>query len=560
MQTFNTQYKDKSSLQDFITSNSISNYKNILIQIFSGIIDEKHSLDISSAIQEMLPSANIIGTTTSGEICSGEVYTQTVTISFSVFEHTVVKSNFYNLDENFKLEDLENDLIRDDTKALIIFSDGLKSDAEKLLKDIYTLKPEIVIAGGRAGDNNEFKKTYVFDEKNYSENGCVIATLNSKELIVNNDYILNWTPIGKDMIVTKADNSILYELDGIPILDVYRKYLGEDVVKNLPTSAMEFPLIVRKDDIYVARDPIVKMEGDSLMFAGNFEEGDSVRFSFGNIEDISGDVGNYFNEFSKFPAESIFVYSCSARKALMGGKLNGELNMLESLAPTAGFFTYGEYFHTSNIVELLNVTTTFLALSESKGVQKRVLKEVNSVDVDVVKKALTHLVKVTTAELEHISTHDSLTGIYNRAEYIKRVCLKIKGAKRYNENFGLMLIDIDYFKLINDNYGHGVGDKVLKKLADTLMKNIREDDLVARWGGEEFVIIANYATVNILEKLAKKLQEKIAGVNFSPIPKLTVSFGLSVYRDGDTEETLFKRVDNALYTAKNNGRNCYVVG
>ena len=560
MQSFNTQFKDKKSLKDFISSNSINKSKNILVQIFSGVIDEKKSLDLSSTIKELLPDANIIGTTTSGEICLGKVYDNSVTISFSIFESTVVKSNFYNLDDNFKLSDVVNDLITDDTKVLIIFSDGLKSNAEKLLKDIYTLKQEAIIAGGRAGDNNKFKKTYVFDEKNYSENGCVIATLNSKQLIVNNDYMLNWTPIGKDMTVTKVDNNILYELDGIPILDIYRKYLGNDAVKNLPESAMEFPLIIKKDNIYIARDPIVKMEDDSLMFAGNFEEGDNVRFSFGNIEDISGDVGNYFNEFSKFPAESIFVYSCSARKALMEGKLNDELNILESLAHTSGFFTYGEYFHTSNIIELLNVTTTFLALSESSTVKKRVLKKTKVQSVDVVKKALTHLVKVTTQELEHISTHDTLTALYNRSEYIKRVCLKIKGAQRYKEKFGLMLIDIDHFKLINDNYGHAVGDKILKKLADALVNNVREDDLVARWGGEEFVIIVNYATVNILEKLAKKLQKKIAEVDFSPVNRVTVSFGLSTYVDGDTEERLFKRVDNALYAAKNSGRNCYVVG
>ena len=560
MQSFNTQFKNKSSLSDFISSNSIDKYENILVQIFSGVINEKKSLNLSSSIQKILPNAKIIGTTTSGEICGGKVYSKTVTISFSVFESATVKSNFYKLDKSFKLQDVANDLISSDTKALIIFSDGLKSNAEKLLKDIYTLKPEIVIAGGRAGDNNQFKKTYIFDEKNYSEDGCVIATISGSELVVNNDYILNWTPIGKDMTVTKADENILYELDGIPILDVYRKYLGDDVVNDLPKSAMEFPLIIKKDSIYVARDPVVKREDDSLVFAGNFEVGDNVRFSFGNIEDISGDIGKYFNDFSKFPAESIFVYSCSARKALMGGKLNDELNMLESLATTSGFFTYGEYFHTSNIIELLNVTTTFLALSESNKVKKRVLKKSSSKDIDVVEKALTHLVKVTTQELEHISTHDTLTAIYNRAEYIKRVCLKIKGAERYSEHFGLMLIDIDHFKLVNDNYGHVVGDKVLKKLAQTLLSNVREDDLVARWGGEEFIIIVNYATVDILENLTKKLQKKIAKVNFNPVSRLTVSFGLSVYIEGDTEESLFKRVDNALYAAKQSGRNCYVVG
>ncbi len=560
MQTFNTQFKDKNSLADFISSKAIADCKNILVQIFSGVVDEKQSIELSSYIQEILPNAKVIGTTTSGEVSAGKIFNETVTISFSLFEKTLVRSGFYNLDDSFNPQKVADELIRDDTKALIIFSDGLKSDADKLLKDIYMLKPGVVVAGGRAGDNNKFVKTYVFDEKNYSENGCVIVTLSSKELIVNNDYILNWTPIGRDMVVTKADKNILYELDGTPILEIYKKYLGEDIVRYLPKSAMEFPLIVKKDSIYVARDPLAKTEDDALMFAGNFEEGDSVRFSFGNMEDIVGSINKYFNKFSKFPAESIFVYSCTARKELMGEKLEDEFNILESLATTAGFFTYGEYFHTSNIVELLNVTTTFLALSESPIVKKRVLKEVEVKDCDIVKKALAHLVKVATQELEHLSTHDTLTGIYNRVEYIKRVSLKIKSAQRYNESFGLMLIDIDYFKLVNDNYGHSVGDDILKKLAKILVSNVREDDLVARWGGEEFIIIVNYANVKVLEKLAKKLQTKIAESDFSPIHRLTVSFGLSVYVDGDTEETLFKRVDNALYTAKQHGRNCYVVG
>ena len=140
------------------------------------------------------------------------------------------------------------------------------------------------------------------------------------------------------------------------------------------------------------------------------------------------------------------------------------------------------------------------------------------------------------------------------------VSLKIKSAQRYNESFGLILIDIDHFKLINDNYGHSVGDKVLKKLAKAFVQSVREDDLVARWGGEEFILIVNYATIKILEKLTKKLQQKIAKLSFSPVTKVTVSFGLSVYIDGDSEESLFKRVDNALYTAKNSGRDCYVIG
>jgi len=560
MQSFNTQFRDKNSLEDFITSNSIKKYKNILVQVFSGIVDEKQSLDLSSHIQEILPTAKIIGTTTSGEICAGKIFDKTVTVSFTTFDTTVVKSGFYTLDENFKLEDISKDLIMSDTKAIIIFSDGLKSNAERLLKDLYALRPDIVIAGGRAGDNILFEKTYVFDEIQHSENACVIASLSGDELLVNSDYILNWTPIGKDMVVTKAKDNILYELDGMPIFEVYEKYLGSSVIEDFPQSSLEFPLIIKKDHIYVARDSLLRTEDNAIMYAGNFEIGDTVRFSFGNIEDITDETYEYFDKFKKLPAESVFIYSCTARKSLMGDKLEDEMNILESLAPTVGFFTYGEFFHTSNIMELLNVTTTFLALSESPAVKNRTLKIAPPKEYDSVKKVLTHLIKVATEELEHISTHDSLTAIYNRAEYIKRVCLKIKGAQRYNEHFGLILLDIDYFKLVNDNYGHVVGDKVLQQLATTLLSNVREDDLVARWGGEEFIIIVNYATVEILEKLTKKLQKKIAEVDFHPIHKLTVSFGLSVYIDGDTEETLFKRVDNALYAAKNSGRDCYIIG
>ena len=560
MQSFNTQFKDKNLLEDFITLNSINKSENILVQIFSGVIDEKQNLDLSAFIKKLLPSANIIGVTTCGEICNAKLFNQTVTISFTIFNSTIVKSNFYSLSQSSQVEDILNDLLRDDTKAIILLSDGLTSNAEQLLKDIYKLRPDIVIAGGKAGDNFTFKKTYVFDETQHSENGCVIASLSGEKLLVNSDYILNWTPIGTDMVATKAKGNLLYELDGVPVYDVYKKYLGDDVMDNFPRSSMEFPLIIKKDHIFVARDPLVKTDDNAIMYAGNFENGDTVRFSFSNIEDITDETQEYFDKFKKLPAEVVFVYSCASRKLLMGEKLEDEMSILESLAPTVGFFTYGEFFHTSNIAELLNVSTTFLALSESPKIDKRVLQKSPPKEYDSVKKVLTHLIKVATEELEHISTHDPLTALYNRSEYIKRIVLKIKGAQRYSEKFGIILLDIDHFKLVNDNYGHVVGDKVLQTLAQILISNVREDDLIARWGGEEFIIIVNYATVDILEKLAQKLQKKIAEIDFSPISKLTVSFGLSVYIDGDDEESLFKRVDNALYAAKNSGRNCYVIG
>ena len=160
-------------------------------------------------------------------------------------------------------------------------------------------------------------------------------------------------------------------------------------------------------------------------------------------------------------------------------------------------------------------------------------------------------------ELEYISIHDTLTNIYNRGYFQTELHKKINSAKRYNQNFSFAMLDIDHFKAVNDTYGHQVGDKVLQIISNCIKRYIREDDIFARWGGEEFVIIANGSDIKQLKLLIQKLQKEIAKVSFSPVPKVTVSFGLTTYQDGDNEESIQKRADDALYIAKNNGRDRY---
>jgi diguanylate cyclase (GGDEF)-like protein len=560
MRIHNVIFTTQKALEEFIQTHSIEECENILVQIFSGVTEPKKFMKVAQNIKASLPQAKIIGTTTSGEIYEGKMYEKKIVISFSLFDATKVQSKLYEFDKSFCMEDIKNDLYAEDTKALIILSDGLKSNTELYIKELHEMDEDVTIAGGRAGDNAAFKATYVFDEKQYTDNGWVLASLSAEELFVNSSYLLNWTPIGKEMIVTKCDGNVLYELDSVPIVQVYRKYLGDDVVKDLPVSCMSFPLITIKDGIEVARDPVAVLEQDAMVYAGNFEEGDIVRFSFANIEDLTDNLEEHFKKLSKYPSEAIYVYSCAVRKALLEEKLLGELSLLESLAPSVGFFTYGEFYQSNRIAELLNVTTTFMMLSESKESGGKVFNKTKIDDFDVIKKALTHLVKVTTHELEKLSTHDVLTGLYNRNEYLKIIRNKIKSAERYGEGFGLMLVDIDHFKLVNDNYGHKIGDEVLIKFAKTLQKNIREDDFVARWGGEEFIIIANHTETKALEKIAKKLQKAIAKIEVGPVKRVSASFGLTVYNEGDTDESMFKRVDNSMYVAKQSGRDRYVIG
>ena len=559
MKTYNIIYKDETAFHSFVKEHNLREEKELLIQIFSPIADEEFCLVLAQTIKKALPQANIIGTTTAGGIANAKVEDKRAVISCTLFTKSSVASKLYSWSDTFVVQNIKDDLVQDDTKAMIIFSDGLKSDAEALISKIHEALPAVVIAGGRAGDFH-FEKTCVFNENSYSEKGFVVATLSGQSLYAKSDYVLAWTPIGKEMTVTKAEGTMLYELDGIPALDIYRRYLGDHIVQDMPRSCMAFPLLLQKGDVTVARDPIAVTEDGQLLYGGKFEVGDVVRFSFADIEDLTDHLDELYASLSQNLAETIFVYSCVARKALLEKKIEDELRVLEAIAPTSGFFTFGEFFQSIKVAQLLNVTTTALFLSESPEIE-RTQKSFTSIHkYDSIKKSLTHLVKVTSQELERMSNHDALTSLYNRQEYIRVVTRMLKSAKRYDEIFGMMLLDIDFFKLVNDNYGHDVGDQVLQKIAKVLLENTREDDFVARWGGEEFVIIVKNASLSTLEIVAQKIQKKMKETSFNPVSKITLSFGLTLYREGDDEDALFNRVDNALYRAKNNGRDQYVIG
>ena len=159
-------------------------------------------------------------------------------------------------------------------------------------------------------------------------------------------------------------------------------------------------------------------------------------------------------------------------------------------------------------------------------------------------------------ELELLSVTDPLTGIYNRMKINKTLDYEYKIAKRYKSDFGLMLIDIDHFKAVNDTYGHDMGDRVLKQFVNLIKSNIRETDILGRWGGEEFVVICPRTNIDALENVAENLRNKIEKYNFShELKSITASFGITCYNEKNDLTTLLKAADVALYKAKELGRN-----
>ena len=156
------------------------------------------------------------------------------------------------------------------------------------------------------------------------------------------------------------------------------------------------------------------------------------------------------------------------------------------------------------------------------------------------------------------SETDALTGIYNRKKLQDTLILEIKKAYRYDQDFSIILIDIDHFKNVNDTYGHLTGDNVIKAVCNLISNNIRDIDLFARWGGEEFVILVNNQDKQQIKLMAEKIREKISQTKLDNLD-VTCSFGIAQYEKNDTDEIIFKKADDALYTAKESGRNCVIV-
>lgn len=158
-------------------------------------------------------------------------------------------------------------------------------------------------------------------------------------------------------------------------------------------------------------------------------------------------------------------------------------------------------------------------------------------------------------EIKLLAETDPLTGIYNRRMFFDYLEIELLRTKRYGNNLSLIMLDIDYFKKVNDTYGHDVGDYVLRTIVDIVKEKVREADILARYGGEEFIIILPETDIGGAKTLAEKIRILIEKNIFNKVKMVTVSIGVTSFQEGDTVATFTKRVDNALYKAKNNGRN-----
>lgn len=177
------------------------------------------------------------------------------------------------------------------------------------------------------------------------------------------------------------------------------------------------------------------------------------------------------------------------------------------------------------------------------------------VDIDE-RKRMEHALQEANARLEMLATTDPLTGLANRRQLLAAIDREISRSDRYGHPFSVILMDVDFFKSLNDSFGHDAGDSVLLQIAAMLGEHSRKSDMAGRWGGEEFLMVCPETDLESAANLAELFRARIAHHDFSLPVLVTASFGVEQYRQGTNAETLVKGADDALYGAKRDGRNC----
>ena len=166
-----------------------------------------------------------------------------------------------------------------------------------------------------------------------------------------------------------------------------------------------------------------------------------------------------------------------------------------------------------------------------------------------------------TKELELLAYTDPLTSAYNRRYFLSAARKEILRSARYGHSLTLLMVDIDHFKSVNDTYGHDIGDEALKVTVTTLLKALRSEDILGRFGGEEFIVLLPETNAVGAELIAQRIRQGVSEIIINTgqeTVSFTVSIGVSEFQDNETIEALQKRADEALYKAKENGRNCVV--
>lgn len=338
---------------------------------------------VTELVNEFYPNAQLIGCSTSGEIIGAEVSDNRIVCTAVWFESStveLVKEDVFSMQQSDEVgKRIGAALTREGLKHVMIISEGLNINGTELTKTLNEVfDNKVSITGGLAGDQDKFEETVIVYNNLVASNMVVALGFYGDNIEFGYGSMGGWDSFGVDREVTRSQANVLYELDGQPALELYRKYLG-DHAKNLPASALLFPLSLRiaGSETSLVRTILAINEDDgSMVFAGDLPQGSHVRLMKANFDRL---VDGAFNaaEMSKISldkskADLAILISCVGRKLVLKQRVEEELEAIQEVigedVTTTGFYSYGEMSPVKPFeqhCELHNQTMTITLIKEN---------------------------------------------------------------------------------------------------------------------------------------------------------------------------------------------------
>ncbi|MCR5201498.1 MAG: diguanylate cyclase [Lachnospiraceae bacterium] len=580
VENLNTFTKDISKLSQWCEGIVSS---NIVFQIFTETIDEEEINNIVDIITNKFPYAKYMGCSTNGNICQGNFAGSKTCVICTIYEYQSTKIDILECSltqENIK--DVTDSIIdavneRPWVKAIELLLTIRGVSMSDFCDNLSELRDGVAVFGGGAfaPDINSLDACVFSSSGTYSNHGIVYALIGGDDFFVDTMHITGWKPLGRNLLVTKAKNSILYELDHKPSYDVYYKYLNIGNDENFFTNTLEFPFFYEHNGLNILRAPTSSNPDGSLNMTADMDENVYARMAYGDPWTILDNVKKKAQRINTFNPEVIRVFSCAARRTFWGDKEVGKETLpFQAIASTSGFYTSGEFLRTDKSVNQHNVTLVVAALKEGESYNYNefdfeVEDDIFSGKVSMINRLAT-FIEAATEELEEANKKlelaaisDGLTKLLNRKEIQHRITHSIKKLNDdYDGNVSLIMMDIDDFKKVNDTYGHKEGDIVLIELSN-MLRDVAEHEatcgMAGRWGGEEFMLLLNDCNKDEATRIAEVIRQRFKDMNFEKSGSHTISLGVTEAIAGEDPDTTCIRVDSALYDAKHAGKDKVIV-
>ena len=549
----------------------------VLVSIYFAPIEQPRLGAYRAQIKAVFPAANILCCVADCHIANCDAHKNNgLAVCFTVFTESRPTGEIYDFFQISPEKAAQKVLAKinalQDIKAVMILALTPSWQTRPFLKALADAPENIPVFGGLAAKGiGEVGGTMMLGEKQIFR-GVIIIYFCGENLLVKCCSSFGWRPIGPTMMITRmSDDYTVESLDNVRPMGFYEKYFGIKDTPNFLEDALMFPFYFQRGDGMVARHCTMCLPNGALRFASDVILGENVRFCYGDPDEIIHDAQKVHKDLISFQPEGLFYVSCGGRWQFLKSDVAQEISLNKNMCEAVGFYSFSEFLRQGKDISIQNMTLLTIALREGKPnktctIETPVVKAISNRTLLISRmakfvEAATDDMNRLNKKLTKLAQTDRLTELYNRGETEAQLHESL-GLYQFSEiPFSIIMLDLDFFKTINDSYGHPVGDTALKAVAKIIKASIRDTDIGGRWGGDEFFIIVQNSPLAIAKMVANRIHESVAGLNVLPNNhKITLSVGVTDVRAGDDINTILSRVDDMLYQAKEMGRNRVVAG